>query len=107
VVYKRDEIQIRKPSWWIVLADDKSNRVVVPPMKIADIPLFDPSTDRNYRAFKVQFQGPPTTGLFTWRVYIVSDTFVGEEVSADMTVRHSSLHRFRPCIIMCVRVAQS
>ena len=79
-------LKIRKPSWWIVLADDKSNRVVVPPTKIADIPLSDSSAERDYRAYKVQFQGPPTTGLFTWRVYIISDTFVGEEVSADLTV---------------------
>lgn len=59
----------------------------MPPLKIADIPLSDPSTDRDYRAYKVQFQGPPNTGLFTWRVHIVSDTFVGEETSVDITVR--------------------
>lgn len=56
-------------------------------MKITDIPLSDPAIDRDYRAYKVQFQGPPNTGLFTWRVHIVSDTFVGEETSADITVR--------------------
>ncbi|KAF9530979.1 Sec63 Brl domain-containing protein [Crepidotus variabilis] len=81
---------IRKPSWWIVLADDKSNRVVVPPTKITDIPLSNPNaneTDRDYRAYKVQFQGPPNTGLFTWRVYIVSDTFVGEDASADISLK--------------------
>ena len=83
--------QVRRPSWWIVLADDKSNRVVVPPTKITDVPLSDPSVDRNYRPYKVQFQGPPNTGLFTWRVYIISDTFVGEEVSADITVYFSPL----------------
>lgn len=92
--------QVRKPSWWIVLADDKSNRVVVPPTKITDVPLSDPSVDRNYRPFKVQFQGPPNTGLFTWRVYIISDTFVGEEVSADITV-HLSAFAFMGYILSC------
>ena len=76
----------RKPSWWIALADDKANRLVVPPLKISDIPYSRPDADRNYRAFKIQFQCPPNTGLFTWKIYIVSDTFAGEEAKIDITV---------------------
>ncbi|PFH46819.1 hypothetical protein AMATHDRAFT_68973 [Amanita thiersii Skay4041] len=85
----------RKPSWWIVLADDKSNRVVVPPIKITDIPYArlpgadadDALLERDFRAFKIQFQGPPNTGMFTWRVYVVSDTFVGEEVMKEISLK--------------------
>ena len=87
----------RKPSWWIVLADDKSNRVVVPPLKISDIPYSRPDADRNYRAFKIQFQCPPNTGLFTWKIYIVSDTFVGEEATTDLAVGFFVLFLFRDC----------
>ena len=76
----------RKPSWWIVLADDKSNRVVVPPLKISDVPYSRPDVTRDYRAFKIQFQCPPNVGLFTWKIYIVSDTFVGEEATIDLAV---------------------
>jgi translocation protein SEC63 len=79
-------LKTRKPSWWIVLADDKSNRVVVPPLKISDIPYSSPDTERDYRAYKIQFQCPPNTGLFTWKVYIVSDTFVGDEATIDLPV---------------------
>ena len=79
--------QGRKPLWWVVLGDDKSNRIVVPPFKITDIPFSNADSDRDYRSYKIQFQGPPSTGLFTWRVYLVSDTFVGEEVVKDITVR--------------------
>ncbi|KAF8960275.1 translocation protein sec63 [Flammula alnicola] len=81
----------KKPSWWIVLADDKSNRVVVPPMKITDIPYSRPGDDRDYRSYKIQFQGPPNTGLFTWKVYVVSDTFVGEEATTDITLKIEDL----------------
>ncbi|RDB15649.1 Translocation protein sec63 [Hypsizygus marmoreus] len=77
----------RKPSWWLVLADEKSNRVVVPPMKITDIPLSRPNQDRDYRSYKVQFQAPQGVGLFTWKVLLVSDTFVGEDVSRDMPLK--------------------
>ena len=66
--------------------------MVVPPTKITDIPMSNASADRDYRAYKVQFQGPSSTGLFTWRVYIMSDTFVGEEVSADVMVRLLSVN---------------
>ncbi|KAJ7173811.1 translocation protein sec63 [Mycena filopes] len=71
----------RKPNWWLILADDKSNRVVVPPLKINEVP----STD--FRAYKIQFQAPQTTGLLTWRVYVVSDSFVGEEVVRDIAMK--------------------
>jgi len=77
----------RKPSWWIALADDKANRLVVPPLKISDIPYSRPNTDRNYRAYKIQFQCPPNTGLFTWKIYIVSDTFAGEEAKIDIALK--------------------
>ncbi|OBZ66644.1 Translocation protein sec63 [Grifola frondosa] len=72
----------RKPSWWIVLADVKSNRIVVPPMKITDIPITD-----DYRSYKMQFQAPAGPGLFTWKIFIVSDTFVGEEASQDVMLK--------------------
>ncbi|KAF8655190.1 hypothetical protein AX16_003222 [Volvariella volvacea WC 439] len=77
----------RKPSWWLVLADDKSNRIVVPPLKITDVPYSNPKEDRNYRSYKLQFQAPPNVGLFTWKIYIVSDTFVGEEITRDITLK--------------------
>lgn len=51
-------------------------------MKIADVPI-----GSNYRMYKMQFQGPPATGTFHWRVHVVSDTFVGEEVTRDVMVR--------------------
>ena len=42
--------------------------------------------DRNYRSYKLQFQAPNGVGLFTWKVYLVSDTFVGEEICEDIAV---------------------
>ena len=80
--------QARKPSWWILLADGKSNRVIVPPMKITDLPFSDPTKTRNFRAYKLQFQAPQTVGMYTWKLFAVSDTFVGEDVVRDMVVRH-------------------
>ena len=52
-------------------------------MKITDVPY----TDSDYRSYKLQFQAPQNVGLYTWRAYIVSDTFVGEEIARDVTVR--------------------
>ncbi|KAG9317061.1 translocation protein sec63 [Chiua virens] len=78
---------LRKPGWWIILADDKSNRIVVPPLKISDVPRSDPSRARNYRCYKIQFQAPPNTGLFTWKVYFVSDTIAGEETCRPISLK--------------------
>ncbi|KAH9853350.1 DnaJ-domain-containing protein [Lenzites betulinus] len=77
----------RKPSWWVVLADVKSNKVVVPPFKIADIPVADPARGLDYRAYKIQFQAPQTVGLFTWKVFLVSDTFVGDDSARDVVLK--------------------
>lgn len=77
----------RKPSWWLVLADEKSNRVVVPPIKISDVPFSRPNHTRNYRSYKVQFQAPQSVGMFTWKVQLVSDTFIGEDVTWDISLK--------------------
>ncbi|KAF5363456.1 hypothetical protein D9756_000996 [Leucocoprinus leucothites] len=79
----------RKPSWWIVLADDKLNRVVVPPFKLTDVPFANPNAehDRDYRSYKIQFQAPQNVGIFTWKIYLVSDTFVGEDVTKDIVLK--------------------
>jgi len=78
---------LRKPGWWLVLADDKSNRIVVPPLKITDVPRSDPSMERNFRCYKLQFQAPPNVGLFTWKVYLISDTVVGEETCRPISLK--------------------
>ncbi|KAJ4473619.1 Sec63 Brl domain-containing protein [Lentinula aciculospora] len=78
----------RKPGWWLILADDKNSRVVVPPMKITNVPFSNPSAgDRDYRTYKLQFQAPQAPGMYTWKIYLISDTFVGEEVFRNMTLK--------------------
>lgn len=74
-----------------MLADDKLNRTVVPPFKVTDVPYSDPDAEheRDYRSYKIQFQAPQNTGMFTWKIYLVSDTFVGEEVTRDIVVSFS------------------
>lgn len=68
----------------------KVNRVIVPPMRFSDIPYTDSSKSRNYRTYKLQFQAPPNAGAYTFQYHIVSDTFVGEDIKRDVTVRDSS-----------------
>ncbi|KAI9511303.1 hypothetical protein F5148DRAFT_1146963, partial [Russula earlei] len=76
-----------KPSWWIVLADVKSDRLVVPPLKVTDVPFADPTHARDYRSYKLKFQAPAGTGLFTWRVVVVSDTYIAEDAAKDLQLR--------------------
>lgn len=70
----------------MLLADPKLNRIAMPPMKITDVPISDPSKERNYRTYKLQFQGPPQVAVFSWKMYVISDTFIGEEVERDIVV---------------------
>ena len=66
----------------------------MPPMKINDVPTSNPDQDRNYRSYKLQFQAPNNVGLFTWKMYLVSDSFVGEEICVDIAVRLSPIPKF-------------
>jgi translocation protein SEC63 len=77
--------QTKRPSWWVVLGDIKSSKVVVPPFRVSDVPY----TDSDYRMYKMQFQAPPTVGSYTWRVFVVSDTYVGDDTYQDISVRVS------------------
>ncbi|KAK1222622.1 secretory subunit [Marasmius sp. AFHP31] len=58
-------------------------------MKITHVPYVnsDAPNERDYRSYKIQFQAPNGPGLFTWKIYLISDTFVGEEVSRTMTLK--------------------
>lgn len=56
-------------------------------MKITDVPVADPQSGMDYRSYKIQFQAPQTVGLFTWKVFVVSDTFVGDEASRDVILK--------------------
>ncbi|KAI0337570.1 DnaJ-domain-containing protein [Trametopsis cervina] len=77
----------RKPSWWAVLADPKIGRVIMPPMKVSEVPLANPALPQDYRTYKLQFQAPQNVQTFAWKLYLISDTFIGEEVSQDITLR--------------------
>ncbi|GJJ07811.1 hypothetical protein Clacol_002016 [Clathrus columnatus] len=81
----------RKPRWWAILSDDKTNKVVVPPLQVYDIPLVDSGKPRNYRSFKFQFQAPQGVGLYTWRLRFISDSIVGEEIVRDLTLKVDDL----------------
>lgn len=63
----------------------------MPPLQFSDLPYVDPHKTRNYRTFKMQFQAPQGVGLYTWRIHFISDTFVGEDVSQDLTVSYLTL----------------
>jgi len=77
----------RKPSWWVVLADPKIGRVIVPPMKVTDVPMANPDLAQDYRTYKLQFQAPPNVQTFSWKLYLISDTFIGEEISRDIALK--------------------
>lgn len=56
-------------------------------MKITDVPVADPQRGMDYRSYKIQFQAPQNVGLFTWKVFVISDTFVGDEAARDVTMK--------------------
>jgi translocation protein SEC63 len=60
--------------------------VIVPPIKITEVPVANPDLEQDYRTYQLQVQAPPNVQTFHWKLYIISDTFVGEEISRDIVV---------------------
>ncbi|KAJ1021913.1 hypothetical protein NDA16_003675 [Ustilago loliicola] len=65
----------RKPSWWVLIGDQKLDRVIVQPTKVTDI---GPDSTRTY---SVQFQAPPQAGLYTFQAILKSDSFLGSDAA--------------------------
>lgn len=63
----------RKPSWWVLIGDQKLDRVIVQPTKVSDI---GPDQIRTY---SVQFQAPPQAGLYTFEAILKSDSYLGSD----------------------------
>ncbi|GAA5985578.1 hypothetical protein JCM5350_007141 [Sporobolomyces pararoseus] len=76
-------IKNRKPSWYIFVGDHKLNRVFVQPEKFTDIDL----KGETIRTVRMNFQAPPGPGLYTFQVYVKSDSFVGTDAQKDMRMK--------------------
>ncbi|KAL1676780.1 Sec63 Brl domain-containing protein [Schizophyllum commune] len=74
----------RKPAFYLILAEPRQFKMVVPPLKVTDVPY---ASDAEYRSYKIQFQAPQNVGEFHWSVRLVSDTFVGEYEERDIVLK--------------------
>jgi translocation protein SEC63 len=81
--------QNRKPTWSIFIGDHKLNRVFVAPHKFTDM------GPNQVRTVRMSFQAPPGPGLYTFQVYVMSDSFVGTDAQKDLRVRLSSFRLSR------------
>lgn len=69
----------KKPCWWIFLGDPKVNRILVPHKKVTDI--VDEQT------IKIPFPGPPKPGVYTFSLYVKSDTYTGTDILQDIKLK--------------------
>ena len=67
------------------MSDLKASSVVMLPFQVSDVQY----TDSDHRIYKMQFQVPPNVGSCTWRVFVVGDTYVGEDTYQDISVNIS------------------
>ncbi|CAH1761399.1 12429_t:CDS:10 [Entrophospora sp. SA101] len=66
----------KKPYWWIFMADEKHDRIIIEPVKVTDIVT--------KRTFKFQFQAPREPGLYSFTFYFKSDSYFGADIKKDM-----------------------
>ncbi|PKY19921.1 Sec63-domain-containing protein [Rhizophagus irregularis] len=68
----RDKI----PYWWVFMADDKKDRIIIEPMKITNIVTT--------RTIRCHFQAPHDPGLYSYVAYVKSDSYVGTDIRKDL-----------------------
>lgn len=78
-----------KSTWWIYIADDKSDRVIVHPNRFSTI-------GSKSRKIKIQFQAPPSVGICTFKLVIKSSSYSGIDVSKNMVLTISDKSKLPP-----------
>ncbi|CAE6379020.1 unnamed protein product [Rhizoctonia solani] len=79
----------RKPSWWVMICNQPGDKIIFGPQKFSDVPEASGSTSgvgAKGRLYKLQFQSPPQVGNYAFRAVFVSDTFVGDDLTMDLSV---------------------
>ncbi|WWC88015.1 uncharacterized protein L201_002918 [Kwoniella dendrophila CBS 6074] len=80
--------QLRKPHFYVLLGDSKLDKVIVPPVKITDIPLPKPDgTPSEAKEFSLQFQAPPQANLYSFVAHWRSDSFLGCDVQVPIMLK--------------------
>lgn len=80
-------LQLRKPHYQLFLGDSKLDKVIVPPVKITDIPLpHADGTPDEPREYTLTFPAPPQANLYSFVIHAASDTFLGANVEHPIMV---------------------
>lgn len=79
-----------------MIADPNANRVIVPPQRITDVPVYsssEVSTGENKvavkpkaKTYKLQFQAPPMPGELKVHAYFISDSYLACSVDLPIVV---------------------
>ncbi|KAL1406187.1 secretory subunit [Vanrija albida] len=78
----------RKAQYYVLLGDSKLDKVIVQPMRVADIPLPNADgTPSEPKEYSLQFQAPPSANLYSFVQHFSSDTFVGADVARPIMLR--------------------
>ncbi|OCF45263.1 translocation protein SEC63 [Kwoniella heveanensis CBS 569] len=84
--------QLRKPHFYVLLGDSKLDKVIVPPVKITDIPLPRPDgLPSEPKEFTLQFQAPPQPNLYSFVAHWRSDTYLGADVQVPIMLKVEEL----------------
>ena len=84
--YPRDH----PPRWHLFLAEPKQHRISVAPATFTtlDKPIFDESGKPtfNVQTLKLQFQGPPQPGQYTFVMHLICDSYIGFDTKQEVTL---------------------
>lgn len=71
----------RSPGFYALMGDSKLDKVIVQPMRVADVPFDEP------REYSLQFQAPPQPNLYSFVLHLSSDTYVASDVARPVMLK--------------------
>ncbi|BEJ18115.1 hypothetical protein CspHIS471_0703920 [Cutaneotrichosporon sp. HIS471] len=71
----------RSPGFSALMGDSKLDKVIVQPVRVADVPFDEP------REYSLQFQAPPQPNLYSFVLHLSSDTFVGSDIARSVMLK--------------------
>ncbi|KAL2912598.1 secretory subunit [Polyrhizophydium stewartii] len=80
---------VKKPTWWVILANEKDNRVIC----VGKVIGLDED-----KTVRLQFQAPPNPGSWTFQVFVKSDTFAGTDNKIDLKATLANGHLTLICV---------
>ena len=82
--------QDKRPAFWVLLGDMRTNKPLVTPSRVLNIPWLraeEAGKTSESKTIRIQFQAPPKPGEYPFTLWVKSDSYVGTDARGEVKAR--------------------